>query len=295
MGVIWSNVMMAIHAPITQAGKVFIGTVAGPSPIAAEQCNSHFFSTFNQGDSSPEAMGAYLAKKGVKNLYLMAPNYQAGRDMLAGVKRFYKGSIAGEVYTPLNQVDFAAELTQLRNSKAEAVFVFMPGGSGIQFVKQFAQAGLKDKLPLYSTYTVNNITLPALGDSATGMMSAMFWGAELDNEANKRFVSTFAKKHKYQPSEYTAANYDAIMFLDGAVRGVKGKIEDKKAFIQELRKANFESVRGSFQVGTNHFPTLDYWVASVVKDGEGKQKIQLGEKILTKHGDSYAQKCAMKY
>lgn len=293
-GVIWSNVMMAVFRPITQAGKILIGTVAGPSPIAGEQCSEYFFSSMNQGDASPEAMGEYLRAKGVKNLYLMAPNYQAGRDMLAGVKRFYKGSIAGEVYTPLTQVDFAAELTQLRNSKAEAVFVFYPGGSGIQFVKQFAQAGLKGKLPLYSVYTVNNITLPAQGEAAMGMMSAMFWAQELDNEANRRFVSTFAKKHDYLPSEYTASNYDAIMLLDSAVRAVNGRIEDTKALMAELKKAKFASVRGTFEYANNGYPKLDYYLVTVGKDKQGRPALQLGDKILDKHGDSYGHKCRLK-
>jgi branched-chain amino acid transport system substrate-binding protein len=295
MGVIWSNVMMAVYEPITQAGKIFIGTVAGPSPIAGKLCNPHFFGAFSQNDGSPEALGAHLTKKGVKNLYLMAPNYQAGKDMLAGIKRFYKGDVVAEVYTPLTQVDFATELTQLRNSKAEAVAVFYPGGLGIQFVKQYSQGGLKDKLPLYNVFTINNISLPALGDAATGATSALFWGAEINNDANKRFVSTFAKKRNYQPSEYTAANYDSIMFLDAAVRGVKGKIEDKRAFIQELKKANFQSVRGNFKMGSNHFPILDYYVATVVKGADGTNAIKLGEKILSDHGDAYGKECSMKY
>jgi branched-chain amino acid transport system substrate-binding protein len=295
MGVIWSNVLMAVHGPIMQSGKVMIGTVAGTAPLAGEQCNPQFFATFHQNDSSAEAVGVYLTKKGVKNVYLMAPNYQAGREMTAGFKRYFKGNIVGEAFTPLTQVDFATELTQLRNSKADAVFVFYPGGLGIQFVKQYSQAGLKDKIPLYSVFTVNNNSLPALGDSANGLVSAMFWGEDLPNEANKKFVSSFVKKYNRAPSEYAAVNYDSIMFLDAGVRGVKGRIEDKKAFIQELKKANFNSVRGTFKLGPNHFPIMEYHVATVVKDTDGRAKLRLGEKILSNHGDAYAAKCSMKY
>jgi branched-chain amino acid transport system substrate-binding protein len=295
MGVIWSNVLMAVHAPIMQSGKVMIGTVAGTAQLAGEQCNPNFFATFHQNDSSAEAVGVQLTKKGVKNVYVMAPNYQAGREMAAGFKRYFKGNIVGEAYTPLTQVDFATELTQLRNSKADAVFVFYPGGLGIQFVKQYAQAGLKDKIPLYSVFTVNNNSLPALGDSANGLVSAMFWGEDLPNEANKKFVSDFRKKYNRSPSEYAAVNYDSIMFLDAGVRGVKGRIEDKKAFVQELKKANFNSVRGTFKLGPNHFPIMEYYAATVVKDTDGKAKLRLGEKVLSDHGDAYAGKCAMKY
>lgn len=295
MGVIWSNVLMAVHGPIMQSGKVMIGTVAGTAPLAGEQCNPQFFATFHQNDSSAEAAGVYLTKKGVKNVYLMAPNYQAGREMTAGFKRYFKGNIVGEAFTPLTQVDFATELTQLRNSNADAVFVFYPGGLGIQFVKQYSQAGLKDKIPLYSVFTVNNNSLPALGDEANGLVSAMFWGEDLPNEANKKFVSSFVKKYNRSPSEYAAVNYDSIMFLDAGVRGVKGRIEDKKAFIQELKKASFSSVRGTFKLGPNHFPIMEYYVATVVKDADGKAKLRLSEKILSDHGDAYAAKCSMKY
>ena len=295
MGVIWSNVLMAVYGPIMQSGKIMIGTVAGTASIAGEQCNAQYFSTFHQNDSSAEALGVYLTKKGIKNVYVMAPNYQAGREMTAGFKRFYKGNIVGEAFTPLTQVDFATELTQLRNSKADALFVFYPGGLGIQFVKQYSQAGLKDKIPLYSVFTVNNNSLPALGDSANGMVSAMFWGEDMQNEANKRFVSSFTKKYNRAPSEYAAVNYDSIMFLDAGVRGVKGRIEDRKAFIQELKKANFNSLRGTFKLGPNHFPIMNYYVATVVKDADGKEKLRLGEQILSDHGDSYAAKCTMTY
>ena len=294
VGPAFSNVMLAVHGPITRSKTVMTGISAGPSPIAGEQCSDYFFSTSWQGDGFAEAMGAHLQKKGVKSLYLMAPNFVSGKDVLAGLKRFYKGTVVGEVYTPLNQLDFAAELAQLRAAKPEAVFVFYPAGLGIQFVQQYAQAGLKEQFPLYSSYTIDNTTLPALGDAAVGVTTTTIWNMAMDNPANRRFVADFVKKYNYPPSEYAAQAYDAGRLLDGAVRKVGGRIEDKAAFVAALKAADFQSVRGDFAFNTNHFPIQNFYLGTVAKGEDGKPAVQLGEAILTRHGDAYASRCALK-
>lgn len=293
-GILASNVMMAIHSPITGAKVVLISPNAGPSPIAGEQCSEYFFSTSWQGDNFSEAMGAYLQKLGVENVYLMAPNYQAGKDVLAGFKRYFKGKLAGEIYTPLTQVDFSAELAQLRAAKPTAVFAFYPGGLGIQFVQQYVQAGLKAQFPLYTSYTIDNLTLPAIGEAAIGMTITASWNDDIDNDQNKRFVADFKKKYNYAPSFYTAQAYDAAMLLDSAVRKVDGKIEDKAAFLAALKAADFKSVRGSFRFNTNHFPIQDFYLGQVVKDSDGQLAIKLGERVLKDHGDAYASNCPLK-
>jgi branched-chain amino acid transport system substrate-binding protein len=290
-GVIWSNVLMAVYDPIIATGKIFIGTVAGPSPIAGEKCAKNYFTTAAQQDTLAEAMGSYLQNKSPKAVYLMAPNYQAGKDFLAGFKRYYKGNIIGESYTPLNQTDFAAELTQLRNSDADAVFVFYPGALGIQFVKQFFQAGLNEKIKLYSAYTVTNISLPAIGESANGAVSVSFWADDLVNETNAHFVKAFQEKYKYLPSEYAMQNYDAIRLLDSAVRSVGGKIDDRAGLIAALEKADFKSARGTFSFGKNHFPILDYYLVNAVKNPDGKITLKMGDRILSKHADAYGVNC----
>ncbi|MCZ6524044.1 MAG: ABC transporter substrate-binding protein, partial [Alphaproteobacteria bacterium] len=206
-GIIWSNVMMAIHGPVTRNKTMLIGSNAGPSPIAGKRCSKYFFSTSWQNDQTPEAMGQYLQDKGADNVYIIAPNYQAGKDMLTGFKRYFKGAIVGEVYTKLGQQDYAAEITQLRAAKPEAVFVFLPGGMGIQFVKQYAQAGLRGKLPLYSVYTAGAVTLPAQKESALGMFGTMFWSPDLGNPVNVKFVADFRAKYGYIPSFYGAQSY----------------------------------------------------------------------------------------
>ena len=286
IGFSFSNLLLAAYQPVVQSETVLISSNPGPSQIAGKDCSKYFFSTSWQGDSFAEAMGAYLTKKGVDNVYLLAPNYAAGKDVLAGFKRFYKGKIAGEVYTGLSQMDFAAELAQLRASNPTAVFAFYPGGLGINFVRQYSQAGLKDKFPLFTSYTVDNTTLPAIGRTS-------FWNDDADNPAAKRFVADFQKKYGRAPAEYAAQAYDTIMLLDGAVRDVKGKVEDKPAFLAALKKANFKSLRGNFRFGNNNFPMQDYYVGQIVKDG-GKLRIKTDDIVLRDHGDAYAAQCPLK-
>jgi branched-chain amino acid transport system substrate-binding protein len=293
-GILASNVMMAIHAPITNAKVVLISPNAGPSPVAGDQCSEYFFSTSWQGDNFSEAMGAYLQAKGAQNVYLMAPNYQAGKDVLTGFKRFFKSKPVAEVYTPLTQVDFSAELAQLRAAKPAAVFAFYPGGLGIQFVQQYVQAGLSAQIPLYTSYTIDNLTLPAIGDAAIGMTLTAAWNDDINNAQNKKFVADFKKKYNYAPSFYSAQAYDAAMLLDSAVRKVGGKIEDKAAFLAALKAADFKSVRGNFKFNTNHFPIQDFYLGQVVKGDDGKPTIRLGERVLKDHHDAYAANCPLK-
>ena len=293
-GIIWSNVMMAVHGPVTRNKTLFIGSNAGPSPIAGKRCSKYFFSTSWQNDQTPEAMGKHLQDKGVNNVYAMAPNYQAGKDMLTGFKRYFKGTIVGEVYTKLGQQDYAAEITQLRAAKPEAVFVFLPGGMGIQFVKQYAQAGLMGKLPIYSVYTADAVTLPAQKETALGMLMTQFWSPDLGNPVNTKFVADFRKKYGYIPSFYGAQSYDTVMLIDKAIRAVNGNLDDKEALIAAIRKADFPSVRGSFKYNNNHFPIQNFYLREVVKDGDD-YTTKIKGVVFSSHGDAYAKDCPMKW
>jgi branched-chain amino acid transport system substrate-binding protein len=291
-GFSFSHLLLAVYGPVTQSETVLISSNPGPSQIAGKDCSKYFFSTSWQGDSFAEAMGAYLQKKGIQNVYLMAPNYAAGRDVLTGFKRFYKGALAGEVYTALNQMDFSAELAQLRARNPSAVFAFFPGGLGIQFVKQYSQAGLKDKFPLYTSYTIDNITLPAIGDDALGLIRTSYWNEDSDNPVNRRFIADYQAKFGRMPADYAGQAYDTVMLLDSAVRAVKGRIEDKPAFLAALKKADFKSIRGTFRFNNNNFPVQDYYVGRVVKEG-GKLRVKTEERVLKDHGDAYASQCPL--
>ena len=295
-GIIWSNVMLAVAPVVTGSGHIMVGTNAGASPLAGSQCNELYFSTSWNNDQSPEALGKYLQDKGVDDLYLLAPNYQAGKDMVAGLKRYYKGKVADEVYTKFQQQDYQAEISQLRAKNPKAVFVFYPGGMGIQFVKQYVQAGLRDQIPLYSVFTVDETTLPALREAAVGQYEARFWSPDLDVPASKRYVADFEKKFGYTPSYYGAQSYDGIMLIDSAVRGTKGNLKDVKALVQEMRKANYDSIRGKYQFNVNQHPIQDFYLLQAVKstnkDGVAMKIVQ---KAFEKHKDAYYQDCKMKW
>ncbi len=293
IGATFSNVTIAMYQPIVKAETVIISSIAGPSQIAGKGCSPYFFSTSWQGDNFAEAMGQYLQDQGKTNIYLMAPNYAAGHDVLTGFKRYFKGKIADEIYTPLDQLDFNAELTQIKAANPAAVFVFYPGGLGIQFVKQYAQSGLKQDIPLYTAYTLDNSTIAAIGDDAVGGITATLWNSQLDNPANQRFVAGFTKKYGYMPAEYAAQAYDTINLIDSAVKGVGGKIEDKKSFIAALEKADFHAVRGAFRFNTNHFGIQNFYMEEVVKGADGKPFLKLGPIAMKDHGDAYAGECHM--
>src|SRR5438477_10413548 len=218
-GIIWSNVMLAVAPTETGASTFMIGTNAGPHELAGKGCHELFFTTSWQNDQTPEAMGKYMQDQGLKDVYLMAPNYAAGKDMLTGFKRYFKGRIVDEVYTKLGQTDYQAEISALRAKNPKAVFVFYPGGMGIQFIKQYAQAGLRGQIPLYSVYTVDELSLPAVKEAALGQFETRYWSPDLKNAANQKFVSDYRKKYGGKtPSFYGAQSYDGMLLIDSAVK-----------------------------------------------------------------------------
>lgn len=294
-GIIWSHVMMAVVPVVTAAGKVMVGTNAGASPLAGKACNPQFFSTSWNNDQSPEAMGKYMQEQNINDVYVMAPNYQAGKDMVAGFKRYYKGRIVEEIFTKPGQQDYQAEITQLRAKNPKAVFVFYPGGMGIQFVKQYVQAGLRDRIPLYSVFTVDETTLPALKESALGQYEARFWSPDMNVPASKKYVADFRKKFGYTPSFYGAQSYDGMMLIDSAVRANKGRLGNTKAVIASMRKANFKSIRGPFKYNVNHMPIQDFFLLRAEKGGPDGVEMRIQKKVFEDHKDAYYQDCNMKW
>lgn len=292
-GVTFSNIMMAIQKPVTDKEVFLIGSNAGPSPIAGAACSPYQFLVSWQVDQLAEVFGVHANDKGLKKVYLMAPNYQAGKDFLAGFKRTFKGQIVDEVYTPLNQPDFSAELTQLSAAKPDGVFVFYPGGLGINFVKQYQQAGLMGKIPLMSGGAVDGTTLPALKETALGVLGAFPWGPDLDNAANKQFLEEFERKYNRIPAAFAAQSYDAALLLDSAIAKVKGNVADKKSFMTALKAADFKSVRGPFKFGNNNFPVQNFNIQEVAKDSRGRVSLKTIATPFKSQADSYHALCAM--
>ena len=292
-GIIWSHVMMAVVPVVTGAGKVMVGTNAGASPLAGKACHPQYFSTSWNNDQTPEAMGKYMQEQGINDVYVLAPNYQAGKDMVAGFKRYYKGRIVEEIFTTPGQQDYQAEITQLRAKSPKAAFVFYPGGMGVQFVRQYFQAGLRDRIPLYSVFTVDETTLPALKESAVGQWEAKFWSPDLNVPASKRYVADFRKKYGYTPAFYGAQSYDGMMLIDSAVRMNKGSLADTKAVVAAMRKAEYDSIRGPFKWNVNQHPIQDFYLLRAEKGGPDGVQMKIQKKVFDDHKDSYYQDCKM--
>ena len=293
VGPVFSNILLAIHKPVTEAKVFLISPNAGPSPLAGKGCSSFFFSTSYQNDQPPEVLGKYAQDKGFKKAFLLAPNYQAGKDMVGGFKKHFKGEIADEVYTPLGQLDFSAELAKIASAKPDVFFVFMPGGMGVNLVKQYRQAGL-DNLPFLSVFTVDESTLPAQQDAAVGFFSGMTWAPNTDTPENKRFVSDFEKEYGYVPGSYAMQAYDAAQLIGSAVKAVGGQLGDKDALRAAIKQAEFKSVRGPFKFANNGFPVQDFYLVRVAKRADGKFQTEIVEKVFANAVDSYAGDCALK-
>jgi branched-chain amino acid transport system substrate-binding protein len=293
-GVSFSNIMMAIYKRVVDKEVFLIGSNASPSPIAGAQCNPFYFQAGTQNDQRAETIGRYAREKGYRRVYAMAPNYQAGKDFIAGFKREYKQPLLEEVYTALNQLDFQPELAQLSAAKPDAVYVFYPGGLGVQFVRQWSQSGLHGKIPLLSNSTVDGINLPALQEAAVGVIHGSPWGPDFDNAENKRFVQEFEARYKRVPSEYGATAYDSALLIESALRKVNGNVADKAAFRAALKAADFSSVRGKFKFNHNQLPIQDFYVFEVIKDGQGRYTYKTLAKAMADAQDSYNAECPIK-
>jgi branched-chain amino acid transport system substrate-binding protein len=295
-GYIWSNVLLASLKPAVDSQTFIISSNAGPSRIAGELCSPFFFSTSWQNDQTPHAMGVYLNQKEVKTLYLLGPNYAAGKDMLAGVKATYRGQVIGEEYTKWpDQLDFSAELSKARAAKPEAIYVFYPGAAGVQLLNQYAQAGLKGQIPLYTVFTIDETTLPLQKDLALGVPGAQQWVNDLPFDANRKFVSDYRAKYGHGPSFYGAQTYDAANLINSAVVAVKGDLTQKDAMRNEMRKANYASVRGPYKYGNNHFPIENFYLQEAVKNPDGTFGMKTVATILKDSQDVFHATCPMKW
>lgn len=291
VGPIFSNILQAIHKPIMDSGKILISSNAGASSFAGAACNTHFFVTSYQNDQIYAALGKVANDKGYKRVYAMVPNYQAGKDALAGFKSTYKGTIIEESLVPLNNLDFGSEMSKLSAAKPDALFTFMPGGLGIGLIKQLNLAGMKGKFPIISAFTADEATLPVLGEAAEGIFGALTWAPNTDNPQNKKFVADYETTYKAIPASYAMQAYDTAMLIDSAVRATKGNVSDSKGLSAAIKKADFKSLRGPFKFNINGYPIEDFYLTKVAKRADGKYETQIVEKIFANNADGYAKDC----
>jgi len=294
-GVVFSNVLLPVLPEILKNDTVYLSTNTGPRDYAAEKCDPNFFALAWQNEDIPAAMGKFATEKGYKRVAMIAPNYPGGRESLDGFKRLYKGEIVEELYTKLGQLDYASELATIRVSKPDAVFFFLPGGMGVNFIKQFDGAGLGKQMALLAPgFSADEDTIKAVGESIVGLYNASQWAADLENAPNKRFVADFVQTYGRIPTMYAAQAYDAALLLDSAVKKVGGKIEDKAAFRAALKAAEFQSIRGNFRFNNNQYPIQDLYMREVVKTTDGKVTNRTVGTVLTAHADHFAGECPMK-
>jgi branched-chain amino acid transport system substrate-binding protein len=294
-GVVFSNIMLAALPEAIDNNVIYVSPNAAPSPMAGKDCNPLFFAVSWPNDAYHEAAGAFANQRNLKSVYLIAPNYQAGKDSLAGFKRTFKGQVLGENYTKLGQLDYAAELAEVRAAKPQVLYIFLPGGMGINFIKQFVGAGLgKETMLLLPGFSADQDVIGPVGPAMAGLFNTAHWSPDFDNAANKKFVAEFQKEYKRVPTLYASQGYDAAQLISATVRDVKGKLEDKEAVRKAMRAAKFDSVRGPFKFNVNQYPIQNYYVRTIGSDGHGGLiNKSFNEPILKDHGDAYSQACHM--
>lgn len=293
-GVVFSNVLLPILPAILANDTVFISTNSGPADYAGEKCNKNFFAVATQNEDLPQAMGKFATDRKYQRVALIAPNYPGGRELINGFKRQFKGNVVEEMYTRLGQLDFAAEFSQLRAAKPDAIYFFLPGGMGVNFIKQFQASGIKQVDLLAPGFSADEDTISAVGDALVGVYNASQWAADLPNPANEKFVPDFLKTYGRRPTLYAAQAYDAALLINSAVAEIHGKVEDRDAFRAALRKANFKSVRGPFRFNNNQNPVHNIYLRVVQKEAGGRVTNKLVGPVLIGHSDPFASSCPLK-
>jgi branched-chain amino acid transport system substrate-binding protein len=291
VGPIFSNILQAIHKPVIDSGRILISPNAGPSLYAGAQCSPYFSVVSYQNDQAHEVMGRYAEGKAYRRIAVIMPNYQAGKDAVAGFRRAFRGEISDEIYVPLTQLDFSAELARIAADKPDAVFTFMPGGMGVALVKQYAQAGLASRIPFLSTFTFDEATLPAQQEAALGLTGSTSWSPSLDNPANKAFVAAYETAYRNVPSAYAMQGYDTAMLIHSALQQTEGETQDRDRLAAAIRNAEFTSLRGRFRFNSNGYPIQDFYQVRAIKRPDGKFQTEIVDRILTDYADTYAKDC----
>lgn len=293
-GIVFSNVAGATVPDLLDAGAIYVSPNAGPSVFAGKGCHPNYFVVSWQNDSLHESAGQLANELGFKSIYLVAANYQAGKDALEGFKRIYKGKIVGEKFTRMDQTDFAAEFAEIRAAAPEALFQFEPGGLGIAFLRQYQQAGLKDKVPMVvAAPSLDAVTLSAVGEAAFGVNVTSHWNSDFDNPASKAFMTAWEKAYHRPATYYASQGYDAALAIGAALKAVGGKLGDVNAFREAMLKADFQSTRGAFKFGPNQHPIQDWYALKVEKGADGRLALNTKAKVLSDHGDAYAKDCKL--
>lgn len=293
-GIVFSNVLGATAPDILDGGGIYVSPNAGPSNFAGRECHKNYFVISWQNDSLHESAGRSASELGYQNAFILSPNYQAGQDALAGFKRMFRGKIAGEQFTRLDQTDFAAEMAAIRAANPDVVFQFHPGGLGIAFLRQYQQAGLLGRIPMVvAAPSLDHTTLAAVGDAAVGVNVTSHWNVDFDNPQNQAFVAAFRARYNRTPTYYASQGYDTALAIGAALRQTNGNIANQDMFRTAMLRADFKSLRGGFKFGPNQHPVQDWYALKVERNAAGQLELKTGKKVLENHGDSYAASCKL--
>ncbi|MCF3936715.1 ABC transporter substrate-binding protein [Acuticoccus sp. M5D2P5] len=293
-GIIFSNILNAVAPDVLDADAFYISPNAAPSNLAGAECDQNFFSVAWQNDALHEAAGFVAENEGYGSAFLLAANYQAGKDALTGFKRRFSGEVVGEIYTPIEQNEFSAELAQIRAANPEVVYQFFPGGAGIAFLRQYQQAGLLGEIPLVlGEPTGDAVILNAVGDAALGLRVGSHWNEDFDNEASQTFVAAWRERYGDRPiTTYASQGYDTAHVIGAGLAANGGDMDDADTFREGVRSADFESVRGDFAFDKNHQP-IQNWYAMTVVEGENGPKLRTDGIVAEHVSDVYVDECKM--
>jgi branched-chain amino acid transport system substrate-binding protein len=290
-GIVWSNILNAVRNPVVGNKVILMSTNAGSSRLAGVACSKYFISTSWQNDETPEAMGQLMREEKLDNVFLMSANYQAGKDMMAGFRRYYKGKIKGQILYKLGNRDFQSELTRVRAAQPSAVFIFAPGPMGVAFMKQWAASGLGKTIKLYTVFTIDNFMLLPIGKAAVGSFHTNYWDPDSKNPTNVKFIADYKAAYGRLPSHFAAQSYDAPALIASAVKAVHGNVSNTLALKKAMLKANYASVRGKYTYNFNGMPIESFYKREVIAGPDGKPMIRTTGVVFANHSDAYAKRC----
>lgn len=290
-GFLWSNIMLAVRQAMFDNKVLMMSNVAGASQFSGKECTPMFISTSWNNDQTAVVSGTLLNEDKIKTVWAMAPNYQAGKDVITGFRSEYKGQVLGQTMFKLGESDFQADISRIRAEKPEAVFFFGPGAMGISFLKQWAASGVGKEIKLYTLFTVDWISLPAVGEAALGTFHTNQWNIDSPNEVNQKFIKDYVAKFGHMPSHFAQQSYDGPGLLAAALKATGGKFDDPIAFMKAMRHTKYPSVRGPYDYNVNGIPIQDFYKREVVKGPDGKLAIKTVGTVFKNHKDPYWQDC----
>ena len=267
VGTVHSGVQMGMVKIAKETGTLLIIPNAGLDAATGALCAPNVFrSSFSNWQPS-YPMGKVLAERGIKNVVTLAWKYGAGEEAIAGfTEGFIKagGKAVRGLWIPFPNVEFQALLTEIAAIRPDAVFVFFAGGGAAKFIRDYAAAGLKAKIPLFGSGFLTDGILDAAGDAAEGLETTLHYGDGLGTKRDREFRSGYTKAYKSEPDVYAVQGYDAALLLAAGLDAVKGDINKKKEMIAAMEQVKIDSPRGAWTLSKAHNPIQDIYLRKVV-------------------------------